>query len=112
MDQSEPKWLAVLRQACRESSQAAVARRLKVSPSAVNQVLKGTYKGSLQGLKDRVNGVMMGQTVDCPVFGDMPTNVCQDWQNKPKAFTNSIRSQMYDACRACPFSKIKQETKE
>jgi len=109
---AEPKWLAELRRACKESSQAAVAERLGVSSSQVCQILKGTYKGNWRPVEEKVKGIYMGEEVDCPVFGDIPKNVCQDWQAKPQAFTNSIRSMMYDACRACPFSKIKQETDE
>jgi len=85
---------------------------LGVSPTTVNQALKGAYKGSLKNVEARVRGALMNATVDCPVLGEIPKNRCQDWQAKPKAFTNSFRRQMYKACRNCPHSKLKQETDE
>ena len=44
----------LLRKAVDADGQAAVARRLRYSPSAINQALKGTYAGSLDNLLRRV----------------------------------------------------------
>lgn len=103
-------WLDVLRRACEKNSQAAVARRLGLSPATVNQVLKGSYKGSLRAVEERVRGALMGLTVDCPILGDIRRNVCLDWQAKPFAATNEQRVMLYRACRSgCPHSKLKVE---
>lgn len=39
-------WLEALAQECRRTSQAQVARRLKVSPAMINLILKGAYPAS------------------------------------------------------------------
>lgn len=105
---AEPTWLAALRRACEEKSQAAVARRLGLSPATVNQTLKGNYKGNLGAIEERVRGALLGLTVDCPILGDIRRNVCLDWQAKPFAATNEQRVMLYRACRSgCPHSKLK-----
>jgi transcriptional regulator with XRE-family HTH domain len=105
---AEDAWLAALRLACKEKSQAAVARRLGLSPATVNQVLKSSYKGNLRAIEERVRGALMGWTVDCPILGDIRRNVCLDWQAKPFAATNEQRVMLYRACRSgCPYSKLK-----
>lgn len=114
MNTDEKDWLAALRQACSKDSQAAVARRLGVSPATVSQVLKGSYKADLGGIEQRVRGALLGETVTCPILGDIKRNVCLDWQAKPFAATNELRVMLYRACRdGCPHSKLKQsETDE
>lgn len=100
-------WLAALRRACDEKSQAAVARRLGLSPATVNQVLKGSYKGNLRAIEERVRGALMGLMVECPILGGIRRNVCLDWQAKPFAATNEQRVMLYRACRSgCPYSKL------
>lgn len=105
-------WLTALREACQASSQSAVARRLGVSASMVNQALKGTYKGDIERLQALVEGSLMSQTVDCPATGDMPKHKCLEHQGRPRsmAFVNPYFSKLYLACRSgCPHSKLPKE---
>jgi transcriptional regulator with XRE-family HTH domain len=91
-----------------------VARRLGISKEAVSQVLNGKYGASLSRIEQRVKGALLGETVDCPILGDIKRNVCLDWQAKPFAATNELRVMLYRACRdGCPHSKLqKLETDE
>lgn len=98
---SEP-WIASLRQACEASSQSAVATRIGMSPAVVNQVLKGTYLGNLSNVQKRVEGVLMGVSIDCPIIGEIPLNICVDNQSRPFAATNPMRVRLHRACKACP----------
>lgn len=105
-------WLTALREACQASSQSAVARRLGVSATMVNQALKGAYKGDIERLQGLVEGSLMSQTVDCPATGDMPKHKCLEHQGRPRgmAFVNPYFSKLYRACRSgCPHSKLPQE---
>ena len=104
---SADDWIAALRAECARTSQIDVARRLGVSNTMVNQVLKGTYKGNWTGIETRFKGEFQGQTVACPVLGDISTRKCLDWQAKPFATTNSLRMTMYTACRECPNRRNK-----
>lgn len=105
-------WLTVLRRACEEASQAAVARRLGVSASVVNQALQEKYKGNLATLRSKVEGVLMEHVVDCPVLGEMAKHKCLEHQGRPRQFVtvNPLYVRLYRACRSgCPFSKLPKE---
>ena len=93
-------WLEVLSQACRRSSQTAVAAQLGVSPAMVNQALRGRYQGDVERLQALVEGAYMGVCVACPVLGDVALNECLEHQARPFAATNSQRVALYRACRA------------
>ncbi len=99
-----PEWIMELARRCEASSQRQVAEALKVSAAQVNQALRNKYRGDMEGLRDRVVGRFMKQTVHCPSLGNMPLNECRDWQKKAqKANTaNLMNVRMGRACRTCP----------
>lgn len=108
----DPDWLMALRDACAETSQSVVARRLGVSPTMINQTLKGAYKGNLSRLQALVEGIYLRQVVDCPIAGDLPKDRCLEHQARDRryAFVNPLYSKLYRACRAgCPFSRLPKE---
>lgn len=99
----EPRWIGVLRQQCIVSTQSAVAEKIGYSAAVVNQILKGTYKGSLVAVEKAVRGCFMGETVICPVLGEIESNLCNEHQRRPFASTNTVRVQLYRACHTpCP----------
>jgi hypothetical protein len=102
-----PDWVRALARACQESTQSDVARRLDRSPGAINQVLRNKYGASTANLEERVRGLLMAATVDCPVLGDLSTVACQDWREKARTFvpTNAHRARMFHACNACPLNR-------
>lgn len=105
-------WLDALRAACAADSQAGVARRLGVSPSMINQALKGAYKGDVTRLQTLVEGVLQTQTVSCPVLGDLVKHKCREYQERdPKyAAASPVTMLLYRACRSgCPHSKLAKE---
>ncbi len=100
-----PRWIVVLAERCTEERQAAVAKRLDVSASMISAVLAGTYAakgGNTAGLEARVRGAYMGETVACPVLGEIGTDRCRDEQGQPFRATSAMRAQLYHACRSCP----------
>ncbi|MGV6840005.1 MAG: hypothetical protein ACWA40_07395 [Planktomarina sp.] len=102
-----PDWIMALAQACKQTSQRAVAKKIGRSGALVNQVLRGCYTGDMPAVEDRVRGMFMAATVECPELGNMPSNECQDWQAKARDFgaANPLRVRMYRACHRC--SKFK-----
>ncbi|MBA5777444.1 transcriptional regulator [Stappia sp. F7233] len=104
-----PEWIIVLAEACNRESQAAVARKVGYSASAVSQVLSNSYhNGDIARFEQASRGALMSETVTCPVMGEMARNVCLSWQRKPFATTNAHRVRMHQACRTgCPHSLIK-----
>lgn len=101
-----PDWVRALAEACNASSQNKVAMRLDRSGSMVSMVLGGTYGdkgGDMAALEDRVRGVLMAETVECPAFGNLPLNECQDWQKRAaqRPGYNTLSVTMYRACNRC-----------
>ena len=100
-----PRWVVVLAERCTEERQAAVARRLDVSASMISAVLANTYTakgGSTAGLEAKVRGAYLGETVDCPVLGEIGTDRCRAESREPFRATSAMRAQLYHACRSCP----------
>lgn len=104
---SIPAWVLELAEACQKSNQSAVAKRLSYSPAVVSSILSNTYRGDVSRVEQMVRGALMSETVGCPILGEIPRNVCLDWQAKPYAPTSSHRAAMFRACRDnCPHSRI------
>ncbi|TGG92507.1 XRE family transcriptional regulator [Natronospirillum operosum] len=102
-------WMEVLREECKHTSQNRMAQRLGVSSSMVSQALKGVYPGDLSKLQRRVEGELMGSSVNCPVLGEISTRECLDCQRRPFAATNAQRVRLYRACRSgCPNSQLER----
>jgi len=106
-----PDWIDVLARECAATSQNRVARRLGRSASLVSTVLRGSYRGDMAAVEERVRGVLMRSTVACPALGEIPAHVCQDWQGQARRFSgvNALRVQMFRACRACPRMKREED---
>lgn len=111
MSQQDTQWLDVLRAACRapNSSQRLVSERLGYSCSVISQALAGKYRGDLKALRTKVEGVLMGLSVECPVVGDLPRNRCLDYQRQAFAATNHLRVQLSRSCPTCPHNRSRQQ---
>lgn len=107
-----PDWVERLAQECASSSQSKAAQALGVSPAMVSTVLRGTYKGNMANVEERVRGALMRAVLTCPAIGEMPTHVCADWRRRAKSFTNTnaLRVMMYRACISCPrFAELEKK---
>lgn len=103
------EWMNVLKAQCEEKSQLQVARELRQrdgfpSGGIINQVLhdKYPYEQGLTRLQALVEGRYMRATVDCPELGELALDECQAWQSTPLSTANSLRIEMFRACRICP----------
>lgn len=101
-------WLDALRAAVEASSQAAVAKRLDVSPATISQLLKGTYAADTRRMEQRVRGELMRETHECPVLGQLTKRQCQDEQSKPY-YANPLRSALHKACKSCLHATTRKE---
>ena len=105
-----PDWIGELADTAGRLGLNACAKKLGYSPSVVSQAIAAKYAGDLTKVETKVRGALMGETVDCPVLGAIGRDRCLDWQGKPRAVTNALRSQVYRACRSgCPHSRLKRE---
>lgn len=95
--------LAALEVAVKEcGSQVATAKRLAVSVSAVNQLLRNRYQGDVAGMAERIRGEFMNALVVCPVMGQLGRQHCLEYQSRPLVMTNPLRAALYRACPTCP----------
>ncbi|WP_304308092.1 hypothetical protein [Pseudacidovorax intermedius] len=103
MAQLPPDVLTALEQAVKEcGSQVAAAKRLGVSVSAVNQLLRNRYQGDVAGMAERVRGEFMRELVRCPVMGDLGRQHCLEYQGRPLVMSSPVRVALHRACPTCP----------
>ncbi len=95
-------WMTVLREHRDSQGNGPTAKKIGYSTTVVSQVLTGNYKGDLEAIKKAVEGGLMGMTVVCPVIGDLPRNVCLEYQRRAFAATNHLRVHLSRVCPTCP----------
>jgi len=103
-----PDWVRALAEECGRTTQSAAAKRIRYSPSVVNQVLGNSYAGDILKVEEAVRGALLGARVTCPVLGDIKTTRCHEEQGKQLSSSSPMRVKLYRACRSgCPHSRIK-----
>ncbi len=102
-----PAWIVALAEAAKAKGASAVAERLGYSPSVISQVISGSYRGRFAGVETAVRGAFMGETVACPVLGEIGTDRCRDEQKQPFRATSAMRAQIFHACKLCPNREVK-----
>lgn len=97
-------WIDVLRDACEQQGQPAIAKQIGYSPGAICSVLKGTYKADTSRIQQAVEGALMQHTVECPLLGDLPRDACVRNQRANKSgirTTNPMHVQLSRMCPTC-----------
>lgn len=102
-----PAWIRELAEECDRTSQNKAALRIGRSASLVSTVLARTYSGDMAAVEERVRGALMGETLICPVLGEIDKKVCRDWRGRSTSFSsrNTRAVQMFRACNRCPMNK-------
>lgn len=93
--------MQLLINAVAENGQAAVARAIGYSVSAVNQAIHGKYAGSLENLLQRAVEVYGAAMVDCPIIGRITIQQCAAERRKSFGATNPQRVKLFHACPKC-----------
>lgn len=103
-----PEWVGELAGMAEREGLNACATRLGYSSATISQTISNKYQGDLSKVEAKVRGALMGETVLCPILGEIGRDRCLNWQAKPRAYTNAIRSKLYHACRdGCQHSRLK-----
>lgn len=110
-------WIAVLRERCERTSQAAVVADLQEasgtrfpSPTIISQVLNGRYPAIPERLRALVEGRYCGATVECPVLGEVRRDYCAAAQAAPFSAANPQRVALWRACRGgCINSRLGEQ---
>lgn len=110
VDYHEPRWLNELRSQCASLGRQKVSDITGYSRATLSQVLNNKYKGNLKEVEKAVRGAFLGETVMCPVLGELETNKCMSYQKEKRSAVNPLRVQLYRNCNGnCPNSGKNQE---
>ncbi len=98
-----PEWVRVLAEACDAGGQRETALAIGYSQAVVSQVLSRSYAGDYAAVEAAVSGALMGETVRCPVFGELRRDQCLRNQRLPKGPTGDpARRALRRTCPTCP----------
>ncbi|MFW5499618.1 MULTISPECIES: helix-turn-helix domain-containing protein [unclassified Maridesulfovibrio] len=108
--ESVPDWVLALAQTCDDQeSQHQTAKRVGISATAVNQILKNKYPGSLPNVEKKVRAALMTDVVTCPVLGEIGSSQCLENQSKPFSAASSLKVQLWKACQKCKQNLNRKE---
>jgi hypothetical protein len=107
-----PREVAALAEAVDNSTGRAVAERIGYSPAVVSHILAKRYPGDVAKVFENIRGALIGETVTCPVAGEITLDRCNKEQGTPFSSSSPTRIAFWRACRAtgrhaCPHSKVK-----
>lgn len=103
-----PQFIKLLANAVAESSRADVARRIRVSRSAVSTLLSNRYPSpSTRKIEQKVMAAL--GRIDCPTLGDINYSRCQTLRLRPFMSTNAQTIAQYKACANCPNNPNRRE---
>lgn len=104
-DTQAADWMEELRKYRDTHGGKKAAEVIGYSSTVVSQVLSGKYTGDLSAVQQKVEGALLGLSVDCPVLGEIPRNRCLEYQRQGFAATNPMRVRLAQACPTCPHYK-------
>lgn len=95
------QWFIALKHALKTTSQSKIAATCGVSGTAINQVLKGVYPGSITNVAEKVSGALLKKSVTCPVLDVITTDICANHRSKGFMPNNPMRVSLFKACQRC-----------
>lgn len=96
-----PAEVEVLARACTERPAKEVARQVGYSPAVISHVLANKYPGDMTAVLAKVRGALMGETVGCPILGEIGRDRCMKEQRTPFHASNSTRARLFHTCKTC-----------
>lgn len=94
-----PVWVAELAREADRTSGADAARKIGCSAPVVTYVIANKYGASLDRIKARVEGALMGATVVCPARGEIGRDYCLSEQAMGNTMSSPMRGLVYRNCR-------------
>jgi hypothetical protein len=108
---SIPDWVLALATRATNTTLSGTAKQVKASPSAVSHVLSNSYGAGTSRIEQKVRGVLMKATVQCPILGEIGLDRCLDEQGRKFIGSSAIRTKLFHKCRGkgtpiCPHSRF------
>ena len=108
--ESPPDWIIELALEANRTNGTRAAKKINYSAAVLSHVLANKYTGDMKSVEARVRGAMMGETVICPIVGEIGRDRCIREQKMGNTGASSIRAKLFRACRSgCPHSRLTQE---
>lgn len=102
-----PDWVITLAEECQKSSRKKVSQKIGYSDTVVTRLLSNSYTGDVERVGEKVRGIFMAVTVECPVLGSIRRDRCINEQGKKLTFENPLRPALHEACRnGCVHSRL------
>lgn len=101
-----PDWVKALVNACDETSQNKVAKKMGYSSAVISQVLNNIYPGDMDKVEKNVSDFFL-RGVNCPVLEKITADQCLAWRRKGEepSPNSPLHSRMFHACRTCPRNR-------
>lgn len=93
--------LPLFRAKCEKIGQAAVARMIGASPTAVSQLYNGKYPSPPEPLLRLFEEEFCDTTINCPEMGIISLKRCRDERGTPLSTSSPRRIRMHKACEIC-----------
>lgn len=105
-----PQWIELLATACDGRSLRKVASDLNVSPAIVSLALRNRHHAPLDFIRHRVESILGGAIIPCPVLGPIARADCEAHQKLPYMSINPLYVQLFRAYHGeCLYSHIAKE---
>jgi len=104
-----PPEIEALARSCNAIGGVQTAAAIGYSAAVVSNMLANKYNGDTASVLIRIRGALMGETVQCPILGDLRKDRCMTEQKRPFMATNCIRARLYHACKTCPNNRQNAE---
>lgn len=101
-----PSFILALANEVDRTSQSAAARRIGISPTAVNLLLGNKYGAKTRRLEEKIRLELFSETVDCPYLGQIITRKrCAAHKKSPISAANPRIFQHKRACLTCIYGE-------
>ena len=96
-----PDWIVKLATACDATSQSIVARELRVNGGYLSYALRNQKPEYHQRVRDATRARLMGETVCCPVLGNIALDLCAAHRRSRLKPTGPAQRELRATCPNC-----------
>ncbi len=96
-----PSGVKALAVACDNSSQNQVAAQIGRSTAAISCVLNNSYKGDLNAVLKDFEAWDTGETIDCPILGEISGGKCKKTQAQKPQSASTLSMRQWRTCLNC-----------
>lgn len=104
-----PDWIIALATACENTSQNVVAKKLQINGGYVSYALRNQKREYHESVEDAVRGALMGQTLPCPVLGDIDHGLCARHRKSRIRPIGPEQKRLRAACPVCIHNTTRKE---